>query len=384
MHWRRSAVVVMASAIVLSACGSDANEDLQGEVVANYAAVVHESYAMSLASATEMDAAIDALAADPTAANLDAARAAWLAARNDYGPTEAFRFYGGPIDAEETGVEGLVNAWPLDEAYIDYVEGAPESGLVNLPDDYPTIDAELLVSLNEVGGETNISTGWHAIEFLLWGQDLADDGPGERDRSTTSRRPQRRPSARLSDRRLGSPHRALCSLSSTPGHPMSRTTTEPSSLPCRPKRPSGMILTGIGELSRGELAGERLTVAYEEHSQEDEHSCFSDNTTSDIVANAAGISGSISADVGHVDGPGIDALVRATDADLATRLEEEIAASVAAAESIPAPFDKSLAPGVPDDDPGRVAIFDTIVALELQAETLVEAADRMGLQLNLS
>jgi putative iron-regulated protein len=146
----------------------------------------------------------------------------------------------------------------------------------------------------------------------------------------------------------------------------------------------GMILTGIGELSRGELAGERLTVAYEEHSQEDEHSCFSDNTTSDIVGNASGIQRVYLGEVGGLEGPGIFELVEATDPGLATRLQDEIAASVAAAESIPAPFDKSLAPGVPDDDPGRAAILDTILALELQADTLVEAADVLGLELNLS
>ncbi len=145
-----------------------------------------------------------------------------------------------------------------------------------------------------------------------------------------------------------------------------------------------MILTGLGELSRGELAGERLTVAYEEHSQENEHSCFSDNTTSDIVANATGIQNVYLGAVGDVDGPGIHDLVEAADSDLASKLQGEIAASVAAAESIPAPFDKSIAPGVPDDDPGRVAMFDTILALELQADTLVEAATAAGLVLNLS
>jgi putative iron-regulated protein len=383
MSWKRSVVATVASALALAACGSDASEDLQGEVVENYAAVVHESYVLSLASATAMDAAITALAADPTDANLEAARQAWLAARDDYGPTEAFRFYGGPIDADDTGVEGLVNAWPLDEAYIDYVEGAPESGVVNLPDEYPTIDAELLLSLNEEGGETNISTGWHAIEFLLWGQDLSEDGPGARaiDDFTTVANADRRIAFMTVASDLLIEH--LQSLVDAWAPDVDDNyRAEFIALPA--EEALGMIMTGIGELSRGELAGERLTVAYEEHSQEDEHSCFSDNTTSDIVANAAGIQRVFLGDVGSVDGPGIDELVEATDADLATRLEEEIAASVSAAESIPAPFDKSLAPGVPDDDPGRVAIFDTIVALELQAETLVEAATEMGLQLNLS
>ncbi len=383
MRWRRSVVAVMTSALALSACGNDANADLETEVVGNYAAVVQETYSMSLASATEMDAAIDVLAADPTDATLAAAREAWLGARDDYGLTEAFRFYGGPVDAVDTGPEGLMNAWPLDEAYIDYVEGAPESGVINLPDEYPTIDSDLLVSLNEAGGETNISTGWHAIEFLLWGQDLSVDGPGARpvtDFTTTAN----------ADRRI-----AYLTVASDllVGHlqslvdawaPDVEDNYRAEFLALTTDEALGMILTGLGELSRGELAGERLTVAYEEHSQENEHSCFSDNTTSDIVANATGIQNVYLGAVGDVDGPGIHDLIEATDSDLATKLQGEIAASVAAAESIPAPFDKSIAPGVPDDDPGRVAMFDTILALELQADTLVEAATAAGLVLNLS
>ena len=89
----------------------------------HYAAGVHAAYEASLASATELDTAIDAFVADPTDETLEAAKQAWLTARDDYGLTEAFRFYGGPIDNEETGPEGRINAWPLDEAYIDYVEG---------------------------------------------------------------------------------------------------------------------------------------------------------------------------------------------------------------------------------------------------------------------
>ena len=38
---------------------------------------------------------------NPTPATLEAAKRAWLLARDDYGPTEAYRFYGGPIDNED-------------------------------------------------------------------------------------------------------------------------------------------------------------------------------------------------------------------------------------------------------------------------------------------
>ena len=98
----------VAMALGLVACGSGASEDMQAEVVENYADLVHESYQISLDSATTMDEAIDAFVADPNADTLAAAQDAWLTARDDYGPTEAFRFYGGPIDNEENGVEGLI------------------------------------------------------------------------------------------------------------------------------------------------------------------------------------------------------------------------------------------------------------------------------------
>ena len=163
--------------------------------------------------------------------NLDAAKEAWLTARDEYGPTEAFRFYGGPIDNEETGVEGLVNAWPLDEAYIDYVDGDPEAGIVNNPDEHPTIDADALVAANEQGGEANVSTGWHAIEFLLWGQDLSADGPGARpvEDYTTSR--ERRPSRRLPRHRLRPARSSTWTAWWPPGPPTTAATTAASSWP---------------------------------------------------------------------------------------------------------------------------------------------------------
>ena len=105
---------------------------------------------------------------EPTAATLEAAKRAWLNARDDYGPTEAYRFYGGPIDNDDDGPEGQLNAWPMDEGYVDYVEARRTAGSINMVAEYPQITTELLIELNEAGGETNVSTGWHAIEFLLW------------------------------------------------------------------------------------------------------------------------------------------------------------------------------------------------------------------------
>ena len=172
----------------------------------------------------------------PTDATLEAAKEAWLTARDDYGPTEAFRFYDGPIDNPDDGPEGQINAWPMDEAYVDYVEGDASAGIVNDTAGVPEITTDVIVAANEEGGETNISTGWHAVEFLLWGQDLSDDGPGEPAGHRLHDRAQRRPARHLpeaghpaADRR---PHRRP-----RPVGGRRRTATGPSSWPT-PTRPS--------------------------------------------------------------------------------------------------------------------------------------------------
>ena len=144
------------------------------------------------------------------------------------------------------------------------------------------------------------------------------------------------------------------------------------------------MITGIGELSRGELAGERMTVAYETRSEEDEHSCFSDNTVKDIIANAHGVQNVWLGNSGTVRGPGLADLVAAEDPLLAEQLTEQIATSVANAKAIPAPFDAHLLPDLPNSDPGRRAVLSTIEALEDQTDTIVSAAQAIGVSISVS
>jgi putative iron-regulated protein len=389
---QRLIALVAGVALVAVACGDDGDGGVDPATmqaaVDTYAEGVHASYAASVASAAAMGEAIDAFLADPNDATLAGARAAWIAARDDYGPTEAFRFYGGPIDDEESGPEGLINAWPLDEAYIDYVEGAPDSGIVNDPDTYPTIDAALLVSLNEEGGETNISTGWHAIEFLLWGQDLSLDGPG--DRPADDYRSADSDSTDSADRRAAYLAVATDLLLGHLGELEAAWAPDADNYRAEfvaldPDEAMRRIVTGIGELARGELAGERMDVAYSERSQEDEHSCFSDNTTADLVGNARGVQMVITGDYpGGVGGTGVRDVVAEVDAGLADRLDAETEAALTALRSIPAPFDQHLADGVSDDSPGRRAILDGIEALGTVTDTIVEAAEAVGVPINVS
>ena len=355
---------------------------LKAEVVANYAAGAHTLYANSLASARIMDEAINAFLADPTPAALEAAKRAWLSAREDYGPTEVFRFYGGPIDNEVDGPEGLINAWPMDEGYVDYVEGNPAAGIINMPDEYPEITADLIISLNEEGGEANVSTGWHAIEFLLWGQDLSPEGPGARpveDYTTNPNADRRATYLRVTSQAL------LGNLQDMVDAWAPGQTNYRAEFVSKPADDALVdIITGAGALSAGELAGERMNVAYSERSQEDEHSCFSDNTTRDIVGNAIGVQMVLTGDYGSVSGPGILDLFATQDEGLAERLRREAADSVHQASRIPAPFDRHLTDDVPDSAPGRAQVLRTIEALERQADTIVEGSSAFGFSINTS
>ena len=403
-------VLVAAAVGLLAACGQEAKEEptpqvtqqeqvadepeeqltqmtgpddeLKRQVVESYASGVHHLYSVSLESATAMDRAIDRFIDEPTPAHLEAAKRMWLLARDDYGPTEAFRFYDGPIDNPDDGPEGLINAWPLDEAYIDYVEGDPQAGIINNPDAFPTIDADLLVSLNEEGGEENVSTGWHAIEFLLWGQDLSNDGPGARpvEDYTTNANAERRSIYLAAASDLLVSHLQQMVDAWAPDGDNYRAEFESLAADEALQK----IITGIGELSRGELAGERMTVAYEERSQEDEHSCFSDNTTADIIANAIGIQMVYLGNFGGVSGLGIKDLIAAIDAELADRLAAEINTSVDLAAAIPSPFDQHLTADVSDESAGRKAVIETIVALENQTDTIVSAAQLIGITISVS
>ena len=148
----------------------------------SYANLVSHYYSETVAETNYMLIAIKKFLSDPNEKNLNNAKIRWIKAREVYGITEAFRFYGGPIDGTnqygEEGPEGLINSWPLNEAYIDYVKGDPSAGIINnLNYD---INKTTIIASNQSDDDADVSTGWHAIEFLLWGQDSSLETAGQR------------------------------------------------------------------------------------------------------------------------------------------------------------------------------------------------------------
>jgi len=352
------------------------------DAVKTYARIVHASYEDSAAKARELDTAIQAFLATPSATTLASARTAWLASREPYLQTEVYRFYDGPIDNPDDGPEGLINAWPLDEAYIDYVEGNANAGIIN--NSSITISASSLESLNEQGGEENIATGFHAIEFLLWGQDLSASGPGNRphtDYVTTGGG-----TAANQDRR----GLYLSTVSSmlvehieglvdawAPGASNYRAEFEGAS----PEEGLRRILTGMIILSGFETGGERLQTALDSGDQEDEHSCFSDNTHRDMIQNIQGIQNIYRGSYRRLDGSmvsgvGIKDVVATVDSALAQRLDDEIAQSLMLANALVPPFDQEIASG---NTAGRARVQALITALRTQEKTLEEVFRKLGL-----
>jgi putative iron-regulated protein len=378
-HW--GLVAAMALGVGCNGGSNDA-ADAQA-VIDTYADLVHASYSDSVAKAEALKGAVDAFVAAPSAATLTAARQAWLASREPYGQTETYRFYEGPIDSAE-GPEGQINAWPLDEAFIDSVAGSPNGGIINDTGTFPTLSTEVLAAQNENGGEKNIATGYHAIEFLLWGQDLNASGPGSRPHTdfvtgaggTLSNPARRGEYLKLAAQLLVDDLKSVTEAWAEGGDNYGKDFRALDA-----KEALRRMLQGMGSLSGAELSGERMTTAYDNKDQEDEHSCFSDNTHRDLYTNALGIQNVYLGRYGSIDGKGLEDLVKAKDPALDTKMKEQLAASLAAIEAIPKPFDQAILGD--DSAPGRAKVLAAIRALQAQTDTIVEIATALDVQINL-
>lgn len=292
----------------------------------SYADMAHAAYKDSLETAKLLQTAVNTYVDTPTQANLDAAKAAYKAARQPYSQAEVFRFDEGFVTADDKralgsvdGWEGQVNAWPLDEALIDYVSDSYEGeynsqdNIINsksitvgsIKQDTSTITPDLLAEMNEIGGsEANVTTGYHAIEFLLWGQDTNGVGEGAGNRPVSdyittegecTSGDTTNTDASICERR-GQYLKAVTQLlindltaMEAQWQPDSENTLRSDMMARKDENGLRQIMYQMGSLALGELASERIQVAFVTGSTEDEHECFSDLTHLSYANNARGI-----------------------------------------------------------------------------------------------
>ncbi len=324
------------------------------DVLNTYADIAAANYADSLTTAKTLQAAVNALVADPSADTLQAAKSAWLAARVPYQQTEVFRFGNAIVD----DWEGKVNAWPLDEGLIDYVDasyGGPTDenaaaalNVIANPSitlSGETIDASAITpalleeTLQEADGvESNVATGYHAIEFLLWGQDLNGHGSGAGNRPWTDYAAGDACTNGNCDRR-GEYLVAATDLLISDLEWMAAQWVEGgearAELTADADAGIAAILTGMGSLSYGETAGERMRLGVMLNDPEEEHSCFADNTHNDHFYNGVGVQsvylGSYTGIDGTiVSGASLSELVAETDAALDLEMRGKLSDAVLA------------------------------------------------------
>jgi putative iron-regulated protein len=353
-------LVSISAALALGAPAAPsalAAEPTGAAVLGNYADIAEAAYEDAWLTAKDLQEAVDAFLAQPADATHQAAKKAWLAARVPYQQTEAYRFGNAIVD----DWEGKVNAWPLDEGLIDYVAESygsesdenlyyvanvvahPEISASGEAVDAAVIDAELLRALHEIDAiEANVSTGYHAVEFLLWGQDLNGTEPGAGVRPWTDFAADACTGGNCERRRAylkAATDLLVTDLEDMVGNWRKAGTARAALVDGEPKAGLGSILVGLGSLSYGELAGERMKLGLMLHDPEEEHDCFSDNTHNSHYYDALGIANVYLGQYERVDGSevagaSLSDLVAAADPDLDAEMRARLTDTLAAMAAI--------------------------------------------------
>jgi putative iron-regulated protein len=352
----------------------------EAAVVRQYALNLRANYQDVVAKLVDLQSAVDAFVAAPSQDGFDAARAAWLACRPVYGQCEISRFYGGPLDQ----AQGRMNEWPIDENFLDYTYDIPGGGIVNQPDAYPVIDVDVLKSTDHMGGLENLPAGFHAIEFLLWGQRPSQsDGPGARpytdyvDGGTAANQSRRRDYLKAATELLLSDMRGLVA---------DWDLSDPDSYGAAMVAGSAHdgvenIVRGLTDLHISELYYERLVDPYVTMDRKDEESCFSENTYVDLVGNVTGVVDTYHGRYGSLAGASVADLLTEVDPALAAQIDAQIQATVAGVEAIPQPFDHTVIADPQSDDH---KILDTAVQSFWPMQNLYRAmANELGIVINL-
>jgi putative iron-regulated protein len=328
-----------------------------------YIALVHESYELSYKDAKVLVAAVNTMFAKPSEVSLAAARKAWISARPAYLHTEAFRFYNGPIDA----VEAEINAWPVNEAVIDYVEGNLKAGLVN--DRKLKLSIGNLEAINKKKYDTDVTIGWHAVEFLLWGQDLSATGAGNRPYTDYIA------GKNNNDRRRKYLKMATSQLAEEIEHvgdqwDVKRKSSFASKFKALPQREAvGRMINGMAVLAGHELKVEGLEAALASGSARQEQSQFSDTSKQDFLNSLQGIKRVWTETK-------LGSLMTLRNAGLADKITALIADAETKLAAVGQPWDQVLA--APPGSAERKSAEDATTSLRNLADGLKAAGNALG------
>ncbi|WP_240914050.1 imelysin family protein [Microbulbifer harenosus] len=122
------------------------------------------------AAAQALTRAVTQLLASPTEDHLEAAKLAWLDAHRELAAALPFiKVAFSPADLQHEGSELLLalNSWPVQAGYLDTVPGYSNSGIVN--DTAIELTLANLRKQHRLTAHEEASTGFHALEVMLWG-----------------------------------------------------------------------------------------------------------------------------------------------------------------------------------------------------------------------
>lgn len=411
----KNMLAVLVAGTVVAGCNSvdtkTPDSVAPSAVLTTYVDIAQANYADSLITAQALNESIAQLLSEPTEENLDGAKAAWVAARVPYQQTEVYRFGNASVD----DWEGKVNAWPLDEGLIDYVAPAygtesdengfytaniianPTLTIGGVTVDASTIDKALLSdTLHEIDEiESNVATGYHVIEFLLWGQDLNGTNPGAGARPATDYSLENCTGGNCDRRRAYL--QAATELLIDDLQDMADSWKEGGAAQqaLAAKGAEGgltTILTGMGSLAYGELAGERIKLGLMLHDPEEEHDCFSDNTHWSHFYDAKGIKNAYLGEYTRVDGSVVSGqslsdLVKSTDAALDAEMKEKLNATESAMQAMVdeaakgRTFDVLIGANETEGNQVIQNVVDALVAQTKTTEKIIVALKLNGIEL---
>ena len=378
-------------------------------VLENYSNMAHAIYLDSHLTALNLKDAISDLINNPSSDSLEFAKNAWKLARSPYQQSEAYRFGNAVVD----DWEGKVNAWPLDEGLIDYVaseygDSSDENGFYvanvianeSIVMSGKTINAsiisqELLSStLHEIDEvEANVATGYHAIEFLLWGQDLNGTDPGAGNRShtdyiqgdgcTNGNCDRRAEYLMAATNLLIADIEDIVSAWDSSGEARVDIMQDPTDGIRR-------MFVGMGSLAYGELAGERIKLGLMLNDPEEEHDCFSDNTHWSHAWDAMSIKNVytgqyVRVDGSTVQGPSLQELVSNANTSLNTNILTNLKTTELAMKRMtdladrqdnPMKIDQMIAVG---NSLGEEVIMGVVNSLVAEARSFEDAVVALGL-----